>query len=157
MVCLPIVSPPLRFMSIDIRTPATPSEWEAYYQMRYDVLRKPLDQAPGSERNEGDGTGLHFALYDNGHLRAIARLDRSGEKTAQVRFVAVDPDVQGKGYGRMIMSAVERESQQRGDEKMILHARDYAVDFYLKLGYTLVEKSYKLFDVLQHYLMEKQY
>jgi hypothetical protein len=38
---------------------------------------------------------------------------------------------------------------------MILHARDYAVDFYLKQNYTLIEPSYKLFDVLQHYLMEK--
>ena len=40
--------------------------------------------------------------------------------------------------------------------KMILHARDYAVDFYLKLGYTLIEPSYKLFDELQHFLMEKE-
>jgi hypothetical protein len=37
-----------------------------------------------------------------------------------------------------------------------LHARDYAVDFYSKLGYTLVGPSYKLFDVLQHYQMEKK-
>jgi hypothetical protein len=40
---------------------------------------------------------------------------------------------------------------------MILHARDYAVDFYLRLDYTLIEASHKLFGVLQHYLMEKSY
>jgi len=38
---------------------------------------------------------------------------------------------------------------------MILHARDYALNFYEKLGYQKIEKSYKLFDVLQHYLMTK--
>ena len=90
-------------------------------------------------------------------LRAIARLDKVDETTSQTRFVAVDPVAQGKGFGKLIMEAVEVKSKARGDKKMILHARDYALQFYLRLGYTEVEKSYKLFDVLQHYLMEKVY
>lgn len=142
-------------MKIEIRTPITPKEWEQYYAMRYDVLRKPLNQPIGSERNDGDLIGIHFALYEDGMLRAIARLDRVDETTAQTRFVAVDPVVQGKGFGKLIMDAVEAKSIARGDKKMILHARDYALQFYLRLGYTEIEKSYKLFDVLQHYLMEK--
>ena len=144
-------------MKIEIRTPITPKEWEHYYAMRYDVLRKPLNQPIGSERNDGDLTGIHFALYEDGMLRAIARLDRVDETTAQTRFVAVDPVAQGKGFGKLIMDAVEAKSIARGDKKMILHARDYALQFYLRLGYTEIEKSYKLFDVLQHYLMEKEY
>lgn len=144
-------------MNIEIRTPISPKEWEQYYAMRYDVLRKPLNQPIGSERNDGDLTGIHFALYEDGMLRAIARLDKVDETTAQTRFVAVDPVVQGKGFGKLIMDAVEAKSIARGDKKMILHARDYALQFYLRLGYTEIEKSYKLFDVLQHYLMEKVY
>ncbi len=144
-------------MNIEIRSPRSAEEWEDYYDLRYRVLRKPLDQPPGSERNEGDATGVHFALYDDGKLRAIARLDQADEHVAQVRFVAVDSELQGRGYGRKIMEAVEACSIERGDTKMILHARDYALDFYLRLGYQVVEKSYKLFDVLQHYLMEKTY
>jgi len=144
-------------MSIEIRTPITPKEWEQYYALRYDVLRKPLNQPLGSERNDGDLTGVHFALYENGMLRAIARLDKTDETTAQTRFVAVDTVAQGKGFGKLIMEAVESKSIARGDKKMILHARDYALQFYLRLGYTEIEKSYKLFDVLQHYLMEKVY
>lgn len=144
-------------MGIEIRAPKTSEEWEDYYDLRYRILREPLDQPRGSERNEGDETGEHFALYDNGILKAIARLDRSGENIAQVRFVAVEGDQQGKGYGRLIMQATEESSKQRGDVKMILHARDYAVNFYLKLGYTLIEPSHKLFGVLQHFLMEKNY
>lgn len=144
-------------MKIEIRTPITPKEWEQYYAMRYDVLRKPLNQPIGSERNDGDLIGIHFALYEDGMLRAIARLDKVDETTAQTRFVAVDPVVQGKGFGKLIMDAVEAKSLARGDKKMILHARDYALQFYLRLGYTEIEKSYKLFDVLQHYLMEKVY
>lgn len=144
-------------MNIEIRKPITPKEWEQYYALRYDVLRKPLNQPIGSERNDGDLTGIHFTLYEDGMLRAIARLDKVDETTGQTRFVAVDPIVQGKGFGKLIMEAVEAKSIERGDKKMILHARDYALQFYLRLGYTEIEKSYKLFDVLQHYLMEKVY
>ena len=144
-------------MKIEIRKPITPKEWDHYYDMRYNVLRKPLNQPFGSERNDGDLTGEHFALYADNILRAIARLDQAEPGISQVRFVAVHPDSQGKGYGKLLMEAVEAKSKLKGNTKMILHARYYAVDFYLKLGYTTIEKSYKLFDVLQHYLMEKTY
>lgn len=143
-------------MGLIIRQPETEDEWKAYYDLRYLVLRKPLNQPIGSERNEGDATGIHFALFDNSEIKAIARLDQAGENVAQVRFVAVEINSQGTGYGRAIMDATEQKSKELGNTKMILHARDYAVDFYLKLNYKLIEPSYKLFDVLQHYLMEKE-
>lgn len=142
-------------MDINIKTPESPEEWEAYYDLRYTVMRAPLNQPRGSERHEGDAAAKHFALYHEGHLCAIARLDELDQTTAQVRFVAVDTQVQGKGFGRMIMETTEQEARQHKKTTMILHARDYALDFYLKLGYTLIEPSYKLFGTLQHYLMKK--
>lgn len=142
---------------MEVRSPQTEKEWEAYYDLRYRILREPLGQPRGSERNDGDATGVHLALYDGETLRAIARLDQAEPKISQTRFVAVDTSTRGKGYGRIIMEAAEQKSQEMGNEKMILHARDYALDFYLKIGYTNIEKSYKLYDVLQHYLMEKVY
>lgn len=140
---------------MEIRSPQTEKEWEAYYELRYEVLRKPLGKPVGSERNEGDISGIHFALYDDAVLRAIARLDEVDKNTCQVRFVAVSTELQGKGYGKSIMLTVEEEGRRIGKKKLILHARDYAVEFYKKLDYTLIGESYKLFDVLQHYLMEK--
>lgn len=142
-------------MGIIIRQPETEKEWEEYYNLRYRVLRKPLNQPKGSERNEGDSTGIHFALYDDSVIKAIARLDHVNDQISQVRFVAVEINSQGKGYGRKIMEATEVKAKEDGNVKMILHARDYAVDFYEKLNYKTLEPSYKLFDVLQHFLMEK--
>lgn len=143
-------------MEIEIRIPKTEEEWEDYYDLRYRILRKPLNQPRGSERNEGDETGIHFALYEEGVLKAIARLDEVDMEIAQVRFVAVEQEEQNKGYGKLIMYAVEREAYEKLYRKIILHARDYAVDFYLKLDYQLIGSSYKLFDILQHFLMEKE-
>jgi predicted GNAT family N-acyltransferase len=143
-------------METIIRCPETHSEWEAYYDLRYRIMREPLNQPVGSERNEGDSSGEHFALFENNIIKAIARLDKHSEGVAQVRFVAVETDVQGKGYGKKIMQATEKRALELGNHKMILHARDYALDFYTRLEYQTIEKSYKLFDVLQHFLMEKE-
>jgi GNAT superfamily N-acetyltransferase len=142
-------------MKIEIRSPKTTNEWQEYYDLRYRVLRQPWNQPPGSERNEGDVTGLHFALFESGKISAIARLDQSGIKEAQVRFVAVESFVQGRGYGRLIMVACENTARERGDYKMILHAREVALDFYKRLDYKIIERSHLLFGEIQHYLMEK--
>lgn len=144
-------------MNHEVRSPETEQEWDNYYDLRYRVLREPLNQPRGSERNDGDQSGQHLALYVDDKLEAITRLDQASDGVSQVRFVAVEPTAQGLGYGRVIMDAAEAISKQAGNSKMILHARDYAVDFYLRLDYTVIEKSYKLFGVLQHYLMEKKY
>lgn len=141
---------------MEIRTPENEKEWEAYYDLRYRILREPLGQERGSERNEGDLTGIHFALYDSGFLRGIARLDHVDSSVCQVRFVAVDTTLQGRGYGRKIMEAAEERARREGYQKLVLHARDNALDFYKKLHYTLLRPSHKLFGVLQHFEMEKQ-
>jgi GNAT superfamily N-acetyltransferase len=141
---------------MNIKSPQTEQEWEAYYDLRFRVLREPLGKERGSERNEGDAGGIHFALYDEGTLQAIARLDRVDDTTCQVRFVAVENQLQGKGLGKRIMEAVEQRGAQEGYRKLILHARDYALPFYEKLGYRLIGPSYKLFDVLQHFEMDKE-
>jgi GNAT superfamily N-acetyltransferase len=142
-------------MKIQIRAPKTSSEWDEYYDLRYRVLRQPWNQPRGSERNEGDQTGIHFAVFESGKIKAIARLDISGEQESQVRFVAVETSSQGLGYGRIIMEACENNAKIRGDQKMILHAREVAIEFYKKMNYHLIEKSHLLFGEIQHYLMEK--
>ncbi|WP_300660599.1 GNAT family N-acetyltransferase [Fluviicola sp.] len=140
---------------IEVKIPKTQQEWDSYYDLRYRILREPLGKERGSERNEGDETATHFALFENKELIAVARLDRVDETTCQARFVAVEAHLQGQGYGKKIMITLENEAVALGYRKLVLHARDYALPFYEKLGYTLVGPSYKLFDVLQHFEMFK--
>ena len=144
-------------LAIETRAPQTPSEWEAYYDLRYRVLREPLGKERGSERNEGDATGTHFACFKATKIVGVARLDKLDDTTCQVRFVAIESDLQGLGLGKIIMQAVEESAIQSGFKQMVLHARDYALPFYEKLGYQLIGPSYKLFDVLQHFEMHKAF
>ena len=142
---------------IEVKSPITPKEWDDYYNLRFEILRKPLDQPKGSERNEGDLTGNHFAIYENTLLKAIGRLDTVDKTTSQVRFFCTAISSQGKGYGKILMEFMEDFSQQQGNNKMILQARENAVDFYSKLGYKVLNKSHLLYNKVQHYLMEKKY
>lgn len=142
-------------MKEEIRSPKTEAEWSEYYDLRYRVMREPLGKPRGSERNEGDETAAHLALFIDQKICAIARLDKVDETTAQVRFVAVETEIQGSGFGKKIMLATEQKAKENGATKMILHARDYACDFYRKLGYEEIGASYKLFDVLQHFEFHK--
>ena len=52
--------------------------------------------------------------------------------------------------------AFEEFGKKAGFSNMVLHARDYALPFYQKIGYELIGPSYKLFDVLQHFEMRKE-
>ncbi len=143
-------------MEIEIRSPKSEVEWEQYYSLRYRILRQPWNQPRGSERNEGDEIGLHFALYENEILKAIARLDINDEKSAQVRFMAVETEIQRKGYGKQVMLAVESYCKSISISEIILHAREVAIPFYESLDYQLVEKSHLLFNEIQHHLMSKK-
>jgi len=142
-------------MEITIRSPFNEKEWEDYYDLRYRILRQPWKQERGSERNDGDATGIHFGLYENGVLKAIARLDINPTREGQVRFMAVENNSQRKGYGKQVMLAIEEYCKMYTINEMILHAREIAIPFYESLGYEIVEKSHCLFNEIQHYLMQK--
>jgi len=141
---------------IEIRKPKTEKEWDNYYDLRYRILRQPWNQPRGSERNDGDAAGQHFAFWENNEIVAIARLDKTDlPNECQVRFVAVETNQQGKGLGKKLMLTVEKKAKEQGFQRVLLHARENALEFYRSLGYEQVEKSQLLFDTIQHYLMKK--
>ena len=47
---------------------------EAYFNLRYDVLRKPLDAPLGSERLNDDQQAIHAWLEDEGRIISIGRV-----------------------------------------------------------------------------------
>jgi ribosomal protein S18 acetylase RimI-like enzyme len=146
-----------------VRPPRTPAEWEAYYALRYAVLRQPWQQPPGSERcpaDEEPGTVHALLLADEAGATpvalAVGMLQPITDRQGQVRFMAVAPEAAGAGHGRRIMAALEAEARATGLTEIVLHSRETAVGFYQRLGYAVVEPSHTLFGVIPHFLMRKQ-
>ena len=141
---------------IEIRAPKTNEEWTSYFHLRYITLREPWSQPLGSEKDDEDQIAQQFALIENGEVKGAGRLDIINSTTAQVRYFCVSQSAERRGFGRKIMESIEEEAKKKGISKIILHARENAVPFYKSLGYTITEKSYLLFEEIQHWLMEKK-
>jgi N-acetylglutamate synthase-like GNAT family acetyltransferase len=139
-----------------IRSPQTDAEWQAYFKLRYDVLRAPWGQATGSEQTPDENLHQHFAYFTaENQIIGVGRLDRITAQTTQIRFMAVADPQQGKGIGKALMEEMESVSKELGIQKIILHAREVALPFYQQLGYQLDTPSHLLFGEIQHFLMHK--
>lgn len=136
--------------------PSTPAELEAYYLLRWEVLRKPWNKPRGSELDDQESECIHAMLLDeNDRAAAVGRLQFNDADEAQLRFMAVRDDLQGKGIGAHIVSYLEEKAREKGAKTIVLQAREKAVSFYERNGYRIKEKTFLLWDEIQHYLMTK--
>jgi predicted GNAT family N-acyltransferase len=136
--------------------PQTSDDFEKYYRLRWEILRKPWNQPAGTEKDEHEDSAFHLmALNENNECTGVVRLQHNSATEGQVRFMAVRDDQQGKGLGKKLMQQIEAQAKNSGMEKIVLQARENAVPFYESIGYTITEKSFKLWDIIQHFKMEK--
>ena len=145
-------------MKITVIEPQTPEEFKQYYSLRYKILRKPWGQPRGSERDNEDEISHHRMIIDEatGDAIAVGRLQVNTKEEAQIRYMAVADNYQVQGLGSKIVTALEDIALDKGARRIILQARKHAVQFYQSNGYKIVEKSYILFDEIQHWLMKKE-
>ena len=136
--------------------PRTASEVDQYYNLRYEILRKPWNQPPQSTRDEHEDISVHVLMVDdNGQGVATGRLQINSPEEGQIRSMAVADAWQDKGLGRKIMEHIEQVANERQLKRIVLDARSEAVGFYEKMGYKVIADSYFLFNTIQHYRMEK--
>jgi ribosomal protein S18 acetylase RimI-like enzyme len=140
-----------------VTSPQSKQDYDKYYQLRWEILRKPWAQPKGSEVTAEEDSCIHaMVLTDFGDVTGVARLQFNSPKTAQVRFVAVAQEAQGKGIGKMLMDYLEQIAKEKGATEVVLDARENAVPFYQRIHYQITEKSYLLFGEIQHYRMVKK-
>lgn len=140
---------------IRIIEPQSASEWEAYYQLRWETLREPWNQPKGTEKDQMEDISIHFFALEGETPMGVCRLQYNDENIAQVRFMGVSEKSRGKGVGSLLLKHAELRAKKDARKVMILQARDYAVPFYEVNGYKITEKTFLLWDTIQHYLMEK--
>ena len=143
-------------MTITIKEPKTEKEFDAYYNLRWRVLREPWNQPKGSEKDELEGNSFNvMACDENDKVIGVGRLHFNNDNEAQIRYMAVALEYEKQGVGSSILEALEKHAIEKNCKTIILHARENAVGFYQKKGYELLGKSYLLFGSIQHYRMVK--
>jgi predicted GNAT family N-acyltransferase len=122
--------------------------------LRRDILRKPLGLEFSEAQLAAEAGDLHLAAFEGEELVACLLLTDRGGGRVQMRQVAVREDRQGRGLGAALVAESEAEARRRGFATMILHAREAAVPFYLKLGYALAGEPFEEVGI-PHRAMEK--
>lgn len=140
---------------VEIKTPTTQEEFKDYFHLRWRILRKPWKQPEGSEKDEMEDLCIHLMAVEKEKVIGCCRIQMNNDKEAQVRYMAVDANMQGKGIGKKILLQAEKIAKNKGAVVLILEARENAVTFYKRCGYTITKKSYLLFDEIQHFTMHK--
>ena len=104
------------------------------------TMRHPLDDAPGTWHlgavdAEGEVIGISTFFTGPCPLRPDAR------PAVQLQFMAVDPTVQRRGAGSAIMTEAIRSLRATDAVLLWASARDVAVPFYERFGFTTIEGS----------------
>lgn len=80
----------------------------------------------------------HTLILDEGVPVATGRLIYYKADTAKMQRIAVLQDYRSKGYGRVLLLAMEELARELGLVASILDAQCQAEDFYKKLGYVVI-------------------
>ena len=148
-------------MHFTIKQPETEAEIKDYYHLRWKLLRAPWNQAEGSEVDDIEDQCFHIIAVasskdDIDKVIGVARLQFNSATEAQIRYMAVAESYERNNIGRRLVNEMEQQAVNSSCKKIVLDARESAVGFYQKLGYEVTEKSYLLFDEIQHFRMEKE-
>lgn len=139
-----------------IKSPQTRDEFFRYYDLRWRILRAPWKQPRGSEQDELEGQAIHIIAVEEDKIVGCGRVHFNTDDEAQIRYMAVENEWQGKGVGQMILNALEKKAKANSAKKIVLNARENVVKFYEKSGFKVIKPSYTLFGEIKHFFMMKE-
>jgi predicted GNAT family N-acyltransferase len=119
------------------RYPVGSPRFESAWHLRQRVLLDPFGIDHDLARSD-DIAALHMGLFHGDECVACLMLVPRSLGTVQMRQVAVTPELRRQGMGRILTTQAEHIAQELGHERLIAHARDSALPFYLALGYVAV-------------------
>lgn len=130
-------------------------EYDQMVQLREEVLRKPLGLHFTPEELAKEKHNLLIGAFEEGELMGCCMLVEEEPGTVRLRQMAVINDLQGKGYGKVLMQFAENLARDRGYKKITMHARKNALGFYEKMGYKVIGNEFEEITI-PHYVMEKE-
>jgi GNAT superfamily N-acetyltransferase len=122
----------------------------ATHELRRAVLRGGDPSAVVTFEGDDEPTTFHLALLDDEGEVPLAVATflarptpvRPGGRATQLRGMAVAARQQGRGLGATLLAAGVALARARGDEVLWANARDTAVGFYERLGWSVAGEGF---------------
>ncbi|MFZ1528655.1 MAG: GNAT family N-acetyltransferase [Ferruginibacter sp.] len=129
-------------------------EYKQMIDLRYTILRQPLGLNFSEEELLKEKDNILIAAFDEDKILGCCMLVKHDRNTLQLRQMAVNNNLQGKGIGASIMSFAETISRDKGYNKIVMNARNNAIGFYEKFGYKVKSDEFIQYNT-PHHVMEK--
>ncbi|MFN3684387.1 MAG: GNAT family N-acetyltransferase [Fimbriimonadaceae bacterium] len=129
-------------------------EYAAEVDLRYRLLRQPLGLWFSPRELEAEEGERHFGAFEGRRLVACVVARPLGREAVQLRQMAVEEDRRGRGFGTRLLEFAEAELAGSGFAQAVLHARETAVAFYQKAGYSVEGDPFEEVTI-PHRLMRK--
>lgn len=130
-------------------------EYSQMLHLRQEILRRPLQLDIYNENLESEKEDILIAAFDEEVMLGCCLLKKVDPHTVQLRQMAVQNNLQGKGIGAALMNYAENIASDNGYKKLMMHARKTAAGFYEKLGYHITGNEFLEIGI-PHYIMEKK-
>lgn len=129
-------------------------EYRSELELRNRILRIPLGLDILDDDLTKEDNDIHLGAFTGGRLAGTLVLTPLNESELKMRQVAVDDEFQNRGIGKKLVEWSEKFAGENGYRKIVMHARDSAVPFYEKLGYSK-EGGLFLEVTIPHYTLYK--
>ncbi len=130
----------------------SPDYW-AMVALRDAVLRKPLGLRYSDEQLAAETDALHVACFRGEQVVGCLVL-RPQDGDGRMTQVAVAEELRGQGIGRALVEYCEAAARRIGYRRIVLSARETALEFYEKLGYRRIGEPFDQVTI-PHWAMEK--
>jgi GNAT superfamily N-acetyltransferase len=117
------------------------------FELRRRVLRGGDPAAVVENPHDDEATSVHVAGYLGDRVVVCASFYASkspvheGVAAHQLRYMATDAHVQGRGFGTRVLARGCDELRRRGETEVWAKARDSALGFYRATGWHVLEGS----------------
>jgi GNAT superfamily N-acetyltransferase len=120
------------------------------HELRRRVLRGDNPLANVDDPRDTEEDSLHVAGFLGDRLVVSSSFYTSTSPTAhelttyQLRYMATDFDVQGRGYGERVLNTALDILRRRGVQQVWANARDSALGFYSSTGWSVLDGTQHL-------------
>ena len=128
------------------------------YPIRIEILRNGIAQNYRFSEDTDSDT-FHFGIFDNNQCIGISTYIKKEcplmkyTSSYQLRGMAILTSYQRQGLGEQLLQYAYKQLSKKNCQLIWCNARETAVPFYKKLGFTVIGNPFEITGIGTHYVM----